>query len=63
MISHTAFLKGVVSIERGGVKSGSLPLKYMHSPIEVLDLADIEQTAQLLAAFAEHLGKEAGSIC
>ena len=41
----------------------SLPLKYMHSPIEVLDLADIEQTAQLLAAFAEHLGKEAGSIC
>ena len=37
----------------------SLPLKYMHTPGEVADLRDIEQTAQLLAAFVRDLGKEA----
>ena len=36
----------------------SLPLKYMHSPIEVVALEDMERTAQLLAAFARGLGKE-----
>jgi endoglucanase len=36
----------------------SLPLKYMHSPIEVVALEDMEQTAQLLAAFTRDLGKE-----
>lgn len=36
----------------------SLPLKYMHTPIETLSLSDLEQTAQLLAAFTEDLGKE-----
>ena len=37
----------------------SLPLKYMHTPIEVLTLEDIESVAKLLAAFTEGLGKEA----
>ena len=37
----------------------SLPLKYMHTPVEVLDLNDLEQTAKLLAAFAQGLGEEA----
>ena len=37
----------------------SLPLKYMHTPVEVLDLNDLEQTAKLLAAFARGLGEEA----
>ena len=36
----------------------SLPLRYMHSPIEVISLTDFEWTAQLLAAFTEDLGKE-----
>lgn len=38
----------------------SLPLKYMHSPIEVVALEDMEHIAQLLAAFAVDLGKEVG---
>lgn len=38
----------------------SLPLRYMHSPIETISEADMERTAQLLAAFAEGLGREAG---
>lgn len=41
----------------------SLPLKYMHTPIEVIGLDDVEQTAQLLASFAEGLGKEAEMPC
>lgn len=36
----------------------SLPLKYMHSPIETLDIGDIESVARLLAGFAENLGRE-----
>lgn len=36
----------------------SLPLRYMHTPVEVVDLADLEQTAQLLAAFIRRLGEE-----
>lgn len=38
----------------------SLPLKYMHSPIEVVSLEDMEQMARLLAAFVRDLGKEMG---
>ncbi len=38
----------------------SLPLKYMHSPIEVVALEDMEHIAQLLAAFTKGLGKEMG---
>lgn len=41
----------------------SLPLKYMHTPVEVISLDDIEKTAQLLAAFAKDLGKEAVIPC
>jgi len=36
----------------------SLPLKYMHTPVEVVAQEDMEHTAKLLAAFVEHLGKE-----
>ena len=36
----------------------SVPLKYMHTPVEVVEPGNIEATARLLAAFAEHLGGE-----
>ena len=41
-------------ISRGGVPSGlvSLPLRYMHSPVEMMQLDDIENAAKLIAAFA-----------
>lgn len=38
----------------------SLPLKYMHTPVEVLEISDMENVAQLLAAFTVDLGKEGG---
>jgi len=42
---------------RSGVPSGlvSVPLRYMHSTVEVVDTEDIEQCVQLLTAFARSL--------
>jgi len=46
-----------VYISRGGVPTGlvSVPLRYMHSPIEMLDLDDLERAVQLVVAFAQRL--------
>jgi len=42
---------------RGGIASAlvSLPNRYMHSPVEVVSLDDLEQIPELLAAFAASL--------
>jgi endoglucanase len=50
-----------MQIAREGVATAvlSLPLKYMHTPVETLDLGDMENVAALLAAFVEGLGEEA----
>ena len=47
-----------VHLSRGGVPTGlvSIPVRYMHSPVEVVDLADVEACARLVAAFALRLG-------
>jgi putative aminopeptidase FrvX len=44
---------------RGGIASGlvSLPNRYMHSPVEVVSLKDLEAIPQLLAGFAASLKK------
>lgn len=65
MPGHTGTNGWFMQICREGIATSvvSLPLKYMHSPIEVLDLRDLEQLAQLLAAFAKDLGKEAFYPC
>jgi putative aminopeptidase FrvX len=44
---------------RGGIASAlvSLPNRYMHSPVEVVSLEDLEQIPELLAAFAISLKK------
>jgi endoglucanase len=43
-----------LQMARGGVATGLLgiPLRYMHTPAEVVDLEDVEKTVQLLVAFA-----------
>ena len=33
----------------------SIPLRYMHSAVEMVDLADVEATVALIAAFAERI--------
>jgi endoglucanase len=46
-----------VHLSRGGVPCGlvSVPLRYMHSPVEVVQLSDVEDCARLIAAFARRL--------
>jgi endoglucanase len=46
-----------VYLSRRGVPTGlvSVPLRYMHSPIETVDLDDIEQAVRLIVAFAFRL--------
>ena len=60
MAGHTGTNGWEMQISREGVATAvlSLPLKYMHTPVEAVSLADLEQTARLLAAFVEDLGKE-----
>lgn len=47
-----------IYLTRRGVPTGvvSVPNRYMHSPNEVVSLADVENTARLIAAFVRALG-------
>jgi endoglucanase len=47
----------VLQISRSGIPTGvvSIPLRYMHSPVEMVDLRDVEATVKLFAAFASRL--------
>ena len=49
-----------IQISRRGVATGvlSLPLKYMHTPVEVIDLRSCEAVADLIAAWLESFGEE-----
>jgi endoglucanase len=46
-----------IQFARSGVPTGlvSIPLRYMHSPVEMVDMADVEATVRLIAAFARRL--------
>ncbi len=46
-----------IQMARKGVATGviSVPLRYMHTPSEMIDLADVEATVRLLVAFAQSL--------
>ena len=59
MRGRTGTNADLIQPSRGGVKTGllSIPLRSMHTPVEVIDTTDIEQTAALLAAWI--LKKEA----
>lgn len=67
-IEHTILASGrgtstdadAIQISRSGIPTGlvSIPLRYMHSPVELVDLGDVEATVELIAAFAARL--EAG---
>jgi endoglucanase len=48
-----------IQMGRGGVATGlvSVPLRYMHTPSEVVDLEDVERCVQLLVEFANSLEK------
>jgi len=50
----------VMQLARGGVATAliSVPLRYMHTPVEVLDLDDLQRTVQLLAALCARITTE-----
>jgi endoglucanase len=50
-----------VNVSRGGVPTGlvSIPLRYMHSPVEMVQLEDVHATARLIAAAALRIEREA----
>lgn len=45
----------VIRLAQGGIPSAllSIPLRYMHTPVEVVSLADMQATADLLLAYLE----------
>ncbi|HEX7058692.1 MAG TPA: M42 family metallopeptidase [Solirubrobacterales bacterium] len=64
-IEHTIAASGrgtstdadAIQISRSGIPTGlvSIPLRYMHSPVEMVDLGDVEAVVELLAAFGARL--------
>jgi len=46
-----------VQFARSGIPTGlvAIPLRYMHSPVEMVDLADVEAAVELITAFAAKL--------
>jgi putative aminopeptidase FrvX len=50
----------VIFWTRGGIPSAliSLPNRYMHSPVEVVNLRDLEQIPQLMAGFCLSVKKD-----
>lgn len=54
MPSSTGTNADAISVTRSGVRccTVSIPIRYMHTPIETVDVRDIEAAAQLIAAYA-----------
>ena len=50
MGGKTSTSADVIGVSRGGIPTGllSVPLRYMHTPVETIDLADVEHCAQLI---------------
>lgn len=65
MAGHSGTNAWPMQISREGIATAvlSLPLRYMHTPIEVCSRTDLHNTARLLAAFVEGLGEEAQTLC
>ena len=64
MAGHSGTNGWYFQIAREGIATAvlSLPLRYMHTPIETVHRDDLDYTAQLLAAFLEGLGEEAEAL-
>ena len=58
---HTGTDADAMHLSRGGVPCGlvSVPLRYMHSPVETVDLRDVDAAARLIAAAAQRLAADA----
>ncbi len=54
MPSSTGTNADAISVSRSGVKCStvSIPIRYMHTPVEAVDIADIEAAARLICEYA-----------
>ena len=52
-----------IAVTKAGIKTGlvSFPLKFMHTPVEVIDTEDINNSARLIAAFCLECASEGGA--
>lgn len=59
MAGDTSTNADVISITKDGVKCGllSIPIKYMHSPIETVCIDDVVSTSKLIAEFISKAGE------
>jgi endoglucanase len=57
---HTGTDLDAMHLSRGGIPCGGvgLPLRYMHSPVEMVQLDDVANAARLIAAVAQRLTAE-----
>lgn len=57
---HTGTNADVISVSEYGIKTAliSIPEKYMHSPIEVVDINDIENTSKLIVEYVKRRTEE-----
>jgi putative aminopeptidase FrvX len=55
---HTGTDADAIQLARAGIPCGlvSIPLRYMHSTVETVQLSDVEAVVRLLVAFAARLG-------
>ena len=58
--SETSTDADEIHLSRAGVPTGllSVPTRYVHSPVEICDLGDVEAVVKLIVAFARRLGPE-----
>lgn len=53
MAGETSTDADTIGVQHGGIRTGlvSIPIRYMHTPIETVELCDIEAVGRLLAAY------------
>lgn len=60
MSGSTGTNADVITLSKSGIKCGliSIPLRYMHTPSEVIDIRDVESVADLIAAYIQERAGE-----